>query len=65
MGLFLEFGSSVSQEYILLQDAKHLPPHEICGFWDACMDLPVGLDWKQKTKNKKKIKGAWIKSSRN
>lgn len=45
MGLFLEFGSSVSQEYILLQDAKHLPhPHEICGFWYAYMVLPVGLD---------------------
>lgn len=34
MSLFLEFGSSVSQEYILLQGATHLPtlPMKFVGF---------------------------------
>jgi hypothetical protein len=55
MGLFLEFGSSVSQEYILLQGAKHLPPlhMKFVGFgMPAWICLSVGLT----TENQKKKK---------
>ncbi len=59
MGLFLEFGSSVSQEYILLQGAKHLPPlpMKFVGFgMPAGICCWVGL--MTENQKKEKIKGA-------
>jgi hypothetical protein len=57
MGLFLEFGSSVSQEYILLQGAKHLPPlpMKFVGFgMPAWICLSVGLTTENQKKRKDK-----------
>jgi hypothetical protein len=55
MGLFLEFGSSVSQEYILLHDGKHLPPMKFVGFgMPAWICRWVGLITENQKKEKDK-----------
>jgi hypothetical protein len=54
MGLFLEFGSSVSQEYILLQDAKHLPPMKFVGFGMPAWICPLGWTENRKPKTRKR-----------